>query len=81
MKTAFLTTDPDGTQREVFAVILWGGVLVVTGDADAARRLGIPTDPIGHPAPAADPRSDPQAYLRALPAAYTGSMLRAVWTE
>jgi hypothetical protein len=81
MKTTFFAADPDGTQREVFAVHLRGGVLIVTGDADAARRLGIPTDPIGHPAPAADPRSDPEAYLRALPFAYGGSMLRAQWTE
>ncbi|MGQ0628144.1 MAG: hypothetical protein ACT4PL_08615 [Phycisphaerales bacterium] len=76
MKVVFRVTEADGSQRESFAVALVGGILVVTGDTEAARRLGVPTVPLSFPV-AADPRREPEAYMRALPASFTGSIVRA----
>jgi hypothetical protein len=49
MKVVFRVTEADGSQRESFAVALVGGLLVVTGDTEAARRLGVPTTPLRFP--------------------------------
>ena len=72
----FLVTEPDG-QRVLFTVGLVRGQLkVVSGNAGAAKQLGVPNQPINVCGSMVGP-DQPRRYLAGLRFAFSGSYLRA----
>ena len=76
----FNAVDDAGAVRTVFAVSVVDGGVRVTGDAGAAKRLGIPGDPLRlADGRTFDASADPAEYLVGLVAAYgRGSRMFAV---